>query len=43
MVRDHYPKLGFTAEPGGTGNGTRHVLDLASFLPMETLVEVREG
>jgi FkbH-like protein len=42
MVRDHYAKLGF--EPlDETGGVTRHALDLVSFVPRDTFLEVKEG
>jgi FkbH-like protein len=43
MVRDHYAKLGFTvAEPDAAG-ATRAVLDLATFVPADTFIDVQEG
>jgi predicted enzyme involved in methoxymalonyl-ACP biosynthesis len=39
MVRDHYPKLGFTPAEGAH----RYVLDLAAFRPAETFIHVVEG
>ena len=42
MVRDHYAKLGFSASGEGPGGATRHVLDLAGFVPRDTFVEVGE-
>ena len=42
MVREHYAKLGFTTEHEDAA-GSRSVLDLWSFDPAETFIEVREG
>jgi FkbH-like protein len=43
MVKDHYPKLGFAPLEAGADGGTRHALDLPSFVPAETFITVREG
>ncbi|HZK92457.1 MAG TPA: HAD-IIIC family phosphatase [Stellaceae bacterium] len=41
MVRDHYARLGF-GEIDGSGNATRHALDLAGFAARDTFVEIEE-
>jgi FkbH-like protein len=41
MVRDHYARLGF-AETGGSGEATRHALDLADFVPHDTFIDIEE-
>lgn len=43
MVRDHYPKLGFTIAETQDDGRSRHVLDLPTFVPASTFIEVREG
>ena len=40
MVENHYAKLGFTALESDRDNGSRNVLDLASFTPIETFIKV---
>ena len=42
MVRDHYSKLGFSVLDGASGNTARYALDLKSFVPRDTFIEVRE-
>ena len=42
MVKDHYPKLGFWTIDGTGANTARYALDLTSFIPRGTFVEVRE-
>jgi FkbH-like protein len=43
MVRDHYEKLGFTVTERDAAGGSRAILDLASFTPADTFIDVREG
>jgi FkbH-like protein len=43
MVREHYVKLGFTPGEADGAGATRAVLDLGSFVPADTFIEVREG
>jgi FkbH-like protein len=43
MVQDHYPKLGFARAEGRDDGGSRWVLDLPTFVPATTFVEVKEG
>ncbi|HWB52375.1 MAG TPA: HAD-IIIC family phosphatase [Stellaceae bacterium] len=43
MVRDHYPKLGFTLAEVRDDGGSRYVLDLPTFIPASTFIAVREG
>jgi FkbH-like protein len=43
MVRDHYEKLGFIVTERDAAGASRAVLDLASFTPAETFIDVREG
>jgi FkbH-like protein len=43
MVRDHYGKLGFAASTTSPGGETSWVLDLESFVPAETFIDVKEG
>ena len=40
MVENHYAKLGFTTLESDRDNGSRNVLDLASFTPIETFIKV---
>ena len=40
MVKDHYAKLGFTTLQSDQDSGSRNVLDLASFAPIETFIHV---
>src|SRR5438874_4796039 len=35
MVKDHYPKLGFAPLESRADGGSRHVLDLPTFVPAE--------
>jgi FkbH-like protein len=42
MVRDHYARLGFEMVETSEA-GSRAVLDLASYVPAETFITVREG
>ncbi len=43
MVRDHYARLGFnTGAPDADGN-TTSMLDLATFTPADTFIDVKEG
>jgi FkbH-like protein len=41
MVKDHYAKLGFIAA-GSDAGAVRHALDLTSFVPRDTFIEVSE-
>ena len=43
MVRDHYVKLGFTVTEARPDGGSRSFLDLATFVPAGTFIEVAEG
>ena len=43
MVRDHYAKLGFTVTEVRPDSGSRSILDLATFVPAGTFIEVTEG
>ena len=43
MVRDHYPKLGFTLAEVHDDGSSRSVLDLPTFVPASTFIEVTEG
>ncbi len=43
MVKDHYAKLGFTVTEETPDGGSRAVLDLASYVPAETFIDVTEG
>jgi FkbH-like protein len=43
MVRDHYVRLGFTVMHVAEDGASRAALDLGSFIPAETFIEVREG
>jgi FkbH-like protein len=43
MVRDHYEKLGFAPLGGDASGATRAVLDLTSFVPADTFIDVKEG
>lgn len=43
MVREHYPKLGFTLAEAHDDGSSRSVLDLATFVPASTFIEVTEG
>ena len=40
MVKDHYAKLGFTTLQSDKDGASRNVLDLASFTPIETFIQV---
>jgi FkbH-like protein len=43
MVRDHYLKLGFATVETRDDGGSCSVLDLPTFVPASTFIEVREG
>ena len=43
MVKDHYAKLGFRVVADTAEGGSRAVLELASFTPAETFIDVVEG
>jgi FkbH-like protein len=43
MVRDHYLKLGFATIETRDDGSSRSVLDLPTFVPANTFIEVREG
>ena len=43
MVRDHYAGLGFGVVEVGADGGSRAVLELASYTPAETFIDVVEG
>jgi FkbH-like protein len=43
MVKEHYPKLGFAALDADGVGGTRWVLDLESFVPADTFIDVKES
>jgi len=43
MVKEHYAKLGFVPLETRADGGSRHALDLPSFVPAETFITVREG
>ena len=43
MVKDHYPKLGFVVAGDTEEGGRRFVLDLATFTPLDTFIDVKEG
>ena len=43
MVRDHYSKLGFTTVDTRDDGSSTNVLDLPTFVPAPTFIEVREG
>ena len=43
MVKEHYSKLGFTLADTAAGGGARHILDLRSFVPHDTFIDVKEG
>ena len=43
MVREHYPKLGFTVVEKRDDGGNRSILDLPTFVPANTFIEVTEG
>ena len=42
MVKDHYARLGFAPAGALEGGGTRHRLELAEFVPIETFIDVQE-
>ena len=42
MVREHYPRLGFTPLDAAEDGSSSAVLDLATFTPAETFIDVRE-
>ena len=43
MVKDHYPRLGFVPVADEGSFGARYLLDLATFTPADTFIDVREG
>ncbi len=43
MVKDHYPRLGFTVEITEASGASINSLDLAGFTPAETFIRVTEG
>jgi FkbH-like protein len=43
MVREHYPKLGFTVSESRVDGSSRSILDLPTFVPASTFIEVKEG
>jgi len=43
MVREHYQKLGFAPLRHDDGGRRVDALDLESFVPTETFIDVREG
>ena len=43
MVKDHYTRLGFAAMDMDATGGSRSLLDLAHFTPIETFIHVVEG
>jgi FkbH-like protein len=43
MVKDHYSKLGFSVVETRKDGGNRNILDLPSFVPAGTFIDVREG
>jgi FkbH-like protein len=43
MVKDHYAKLGFTVVEVAADGASRATLDLTSFVPAETFIDVKEG
>jgi FkbH-like protein len=43
MVRDHYAKLGFIVIQEEPSGGSRAILDLTEFKPVQTFISVREG
>jgi FkbH-like protein len=43
MVKDHYLKLGFTVTEVQGDGSSRSVLDLPTFVPAHTFIEVKEG
>jgi FkbH-like protein len=43
MVKDHYARLGFTVTETQASGASKAVLDLASFVPAETFIDVKEG
>jgi predicted enzyme involved in methoxymalonyl-ACP biosynthesis len=42
MVREHYARLGFTPLEAAEDGSSRAVLDLSTFTPAETFIDVRE-
>ena len=42
MVREHYSRLGFTPLDTAEDGSSTAVLDLATFTPAETFIDVRE-
>ena len=43
MVREHYSKLGFSVAETRADGSSRSILDLPSFAPASTFIEVKEG
>jgi FkbH-like protein len=43
MVHEHYSKLGFSVVETRADGSTRSILDLPSFVPASTFIEVKEG
>ena len=43
MVKDHYTKLGFTLMSTDESGASRAVLDLSSFTPVPTFIDVKQG
>ena len=43
MVKDHYARLGFTVGREAPDGSSRAILDLTTFTPAETFIDVREG
>lgn len=43
MVKDHYSKLGFSQLERGADGSSRSVLDLPTFVPASTFIEVKEA
>ncbi len=43
MVKDHYPRLGFTVMETTDQGGSRALLDLAAFTPTPTFIHVTQG
>ena len=43
MVKDHYSRLGFTTTRSDADGGNLNVLNLDSFVPVETFIDVCEG
>lgn len=43
MVKDHYQKLGFALLDQGTDGSSRSALDLSTFVPAHTFIDVKEA